>query len=402
MARFRYLAFDADGRREDGSIDAIHADQAHERLAGLGLTVANIAPDSDGRASPLGRISAIKTYGVAEQADLAEQLALLFGAGLRLVEVLRLAAASVRSRRLRQTLLRLKQLVEDGQSLPDALASAGPGLSPLFISTVRMGETSSQLPHMLNHLATALRRQEKLTAHVGGALIYPFILIAGGMAVFTVMTVFLAPRLSTIFLSANRPMPAELAFFTSLGSFLASWGYLVSIGLTVVVFGGLVAVKTRRKYILRGVARLPVMGSLLRDASLVRLSGATGFLLQAGIPLDVALREVADAFENELFADLFQSAAASVEGGGRAATIFQDDQHLSPLFRELFAVGEQTNRLPEVLAAASQQLEAQTQRRTQAALTLLTPILTLVIGGAIAFLVYSVMSALMSVNDLAF
>jgi general secretion pathway protein F len=247
----------------------------------------------------------------------------------------------------------------------------------------------------MSALARSLRRQEKLSSQISGALVYPAILMVAGLCVFLLMALFLAPRIATIFTSIDRPLPFGLGVFIAIGDVLRNWGVFLFVGLVGLLVGA-ASVLRRLKF------RIPVVGKLLREASLARLSRSLSLMLSAGVPLAPALREASTALPADPVAQVFETAATAIESGGAGRDVFAAAPELPASFRELYAIGERTNTLSRVLEAVAASLEDSTERNAQRMATLLTPLLTLVIGGSVSLLVYAVMSALLSVNDLAF
>jgi general secretion pathway protein F len=148
--------------------------------------------------------------------------------------------------------------------------------------------------------------------------------------------------------------------------------------------------------------RLPLFGPLMRDAALLALVRSLALMLKAGRPLAEALRGMAEADPGGPFAPDLRAATAALERGERAHLALAKGGRLPPMVRELFRVGEEANALVPVLEALSQSVQGQLDQSTQRLLRLLTPILTLVIGGVVGGLVYSIMGAVLSINDLAF
>ena len=391
MARFRYVGFAQDGKREAGNLDAASEAQAWEKLTSMGLSVVQLGSGED-----KGRF--LRSEGrlrLSAQADLADQLSLLFAAQLPALEIIRVIELAAASSAVSRMFKRIGMLVADGQTLPAAIEEAGRGLSPLFATLTRIGEATGKPAPLMAALARSLRRQERLSSQVTGALVYPAILLVGGLCVFLLMALFLAPRIATIFTSIDRPLPFALGLFIAFGDTLRSWGWLLLImlaGISTVAATGLFRMRFR----------LPVIGNLLREAALARLSRSLSLMLGAGVPLTVALKEASAAMPLNPVAQLFDQAAKAVEAGGTGRDVFGSAPTLPPSFRELYAIGERTNTLAPVMDAVASGLEESAERNAQRTATLLTPLLTLVVGGGIALLVYAVMSALLSVNDLAF
>jgi type II secretory pathway component PulF len=403
MPRFRYTAYSSDGIRETGDLDVPTETQAWAKLTSLGLTVVELVADAGDRAPPSwSALFSGKRVPLLAQADLADQLAVLFAAKLSAMQVVETIEQGAALPAIRKMFRRTGQLMADGRSFPDALSDAAHGLQPMFVHLARIGQASGDAAPLMKSLAISLRRQQKMAAQISGALIYPMILVAGGFGILVLMTLYLAPQLATIFSSVEKPVPAELAVFIAAGEFLRNWWPVLLLSLA----GGLVlAPPILNRYQAETTAliqRLPVIGSVARDASLARLSRSVQIMLMAGIPLAPTLRAAAFSAPNDPLARQFERAAEAIEAGASAHATFAQREELPSVFRALFAIGERTNTLPQVMDSIATALEDQTERKAQRAMTLLTPVLTLVIGGGIAILVYAVMGALLTVNDLAF
>ncbi|MCU0828297.1 MAG: type II secretion system F family protein [Tabrizicola sp.] len=403
MPRFRYTAYSSDGVREDGALDVATEAQAWDKLTSLGLTVVDLlAEGSTPQPRAWPQVGLGKRLSLSTQADLADQLAVLFAARLSAMQVVETIEQGAVLPSLQRMFRRIGQLMADGQSFPDALSDAGEGLQPLFVSLARIGETSGDPAPLMKSLATSLRRQQKLAAQISGALVYPMILIAGGFGILILMALYLAPQLASIFSSVDKPVPSELQVFIAAGEVLQNW-WLELVILCLAGIGLLPALLKRyTAEVTTLLHRLPVLGPVARDASLARLSRSVQIMLTAGVPLAPTLHAVAAAAPADPLARQFGAAAEAIETGGPAREVFATAPGFPPVFRALFAIGERTNTLPQVMDSVATALEDQTERKAQRAVTLLTPALTLIIGGGIAALVYAVMSALLTVNDLAF
>lgn len=403
MTRFRYTAYSPDGVREDGSLEVATEAQAWDKLTSLGLTVVELLSDSTETPPRLrSGISLWRGIPLPVQADLAEQLSVLFAARLSAMQVVETVEASATLPPLRRQFRRIAQLMADGRTFPDALADAGRDLHPLFVSLARIGQTAGDPGPLMKSLATTLRRQQKLFSQISGALVYPLILIVGGLGILILMALYLAPRLATIFTSVEKPVPFELSLFVAAGDILRSWWPACLLGVLALVLASPALLTRFRPQLATLIQRLPVLGPIARDASLARLARSTQIMLTAGLPLAPTLRAAAGAMPTDPISRHFAAASEAIEAGGTGHDIFATAEALPSVFRTLFAIGERTNTLPQVMDSLATALEDQTERQAQRAMILLTPVLTLVIGGGIAMLVYAVMSALLSVNDLAF
>lgn len=334
---------------------------------------------------------------LAAQAALAEEMATMLRVRLPVTEMLRLLAQGAETPDMRLRLARVARLVAEGTAFPEAFTRAGPQVAPVFLALLRAGEASTALSEQLTELARLLRRQDQLRSQVVTALIYPAIVIAAGLTVMLIVALTLAPALAPIFAAQNRSPPATVAAFLAIGDLVATrWPWLLagSVG------AGLVGHLAFRAAGPRVVLALPVFGDLARDAALLTLLRSLALLLRAGRPLAASLRAVAEFDRAAPFAATALAAAAQLEEGGRAYSALAADGHLPPMVRELLRIGEEANSLVPVLESLAATQADRLERRSRRLLQLLTPMLTLLIGGMVGALVYSIMDAVFAINEL--
>jgi general secretion pathway protein F len=387
---------------ETGQLDSPSEVAAIDTLRALGLTVVELTDGRVTSALPWWRRDISLSGGVlalAEQAALAEQMATMLRVRLPALEMLRILAQGAGRADTRDRLERTARLVAEGVPLAPAFEQAGPKVAPVFLSLLRAGAQSDAMPEQLTDLARLLRLQDQLRGQVATALLYPAILIVAAVAVMLIVALTLAPALTPLFEGDGREMPASLAFFRALGDLIRGWWLLLTIALIALIV--LVVLGLRAGWG-RVVFRLPLFGPLMRDAALLALVRSLALMLRAGRPLAEAMRGMADADPTGPFAPDLRAATAALERGERAHAALAKGGRLPPMVRELFRVGEEANALIPVLEALSQTVQGQLDQSTQRLLRLLTPILTLIIGGAVGALVYSIMGAVLSINDLAF
>ena len=397
MHRFRYLAFTADGTTETGIHQAASETEAIRRLEGLGFTVVELHDET----ADIPALVYARRPSMAVQADLAEQLHVLFDASTPAMKVAEVVAASTSDSSVRRHFQRVAQLLADGENFGDAMEKGSGALSPLFAVLCQVGQRTGKPVIQMPYLAASIRRQDKITSQIVGALVYPAILLAGAIGILVLMSLFLAPRLETIFTSIEKPVPASIAMFVSLGRFLSSWGLVVAPGMIALLWWSIRRIRKPGRPVRAWVQQLPLFGPVLREAALVRLLRSVQLMLEAGMPLAASFRETARCFADEPQSAVFRNAAVALEEGRRASTVISSDPDVPAILRELFVIGEEANTLPRILNSVTLSLEDGVERRIQRMMLLLSPVLTLLVGGIIALIVYSVMGAVLSVNALA-
>lgn len=408
MPRFWYEGVTDLGKAEKGDVMAADESEAFKRLRSMGVTVLQLSSDEmpgNGDLPWYRRdISfARNQMSLTEQADVAQQLALLFRSRLPISEIIAILTRSARSERVRRRHERMGKLVADGFPLAEAFLKSGAQASPLFIAVLKFADLSSEPADAIQALASFFRRQDLAQRQLLAALIYPAILVVVAIGVFLLVALFLAPNLAPMFEAMNQPVPVALAVFTSIGAVLSAYApllgafLLITVVLTVVGWH-LEGVRALRHRLLLAA---PVIGPIARTAELSRITHCTAMLLRAGQTLPDALRQAADAAGGAAYRALIVQGALELESGQLASAMLATDRTIPLTFLELFRVGEMTNRLTEVLPTLAQSLDDQLDRQIDRYMKLLTPVITLVLGGGIALLVYSVMTAILSVNDLA-
>jgi general secretion pathway protein F len=402
MPVFIYKGYTTEGRVEKGQLDTLSEAAAYDTLRAMGLSVVDLRDSALSPPVPWYRREISLTSGampLAEQAALAEQLAVLFRVHLPLIEILSILQNSADRSDDRVRFGRIQWLVSEGITFPDAFAQAGPRVSPVFLTLLQMGHRSDAMPALMEDLAEYLREQEKLQGKVVGALLYPAVLLVATFGLLLIVTLSLAPALAPIFAGQDRPMPGGLSAFLTVGEVLKAHGT----ALTVAAGLAFLAVYLLLRNTWESLAqRLPLIGPILRDNALLRLNRALVLLLRAGWALNDALKTCAALAPGDTFAPAVRAASEALEKGGRAHAAFALAGGVPQLFLDLFRIGEETNTLAETLEAVSRSLADRTERRTQRLLAALTPALTLIIGGVIGLLITTIMGAVFSVNDLAF
>ncbi|MDA7425614.1 type II secretion system F family protein [Thalassococcus lentus] len=410
MPEFFYKGIDQAGRNENGSLEASSEKLAFDTLSSRGITVFELSERSLETETKTSWLLRDIQFGSArlppgEQANVAELLASLFRAKLAATEIIRIVASTTHHAEVRRHFERTGQRVADGVQFSYAFAAENRSFSLLFVSFLKVGDTANTAPLLLDSLAEHLRTQSATDRKITSALVYPMILVLAAIALTMVVVFFLAPSLEPIFLAAGQQTPTILSACLRVGDFLSNY-WLHSLLTTIAfVFSVIALVQSPalKTYFRTARFRLPLVGPMARDALIVQLCVATRLLLLSGEPLLAALRgAVAAMGDNDRISEAFSEASEALEQGVSAASAFRAYPELPGVFLELFEVGETTNTLPDALNSIREVLSAQTEVRAQRLLSLITPVLTLVLGLGIGTLIYAIMGAVLEINEIAF
>lgn len=410
MPTFSYLGYSEEGLSEEGTIDAANEKMAFETLASRGVTVFELQQGAVTAASQIPWYRRdIKLFGEKldprEQANTAQLMSTLASAELTAPDMVRLLAISSESQMIKLHFERVGQRLENGETLAEAFEAENKVFSPIFVSFLRISDTANTLPMLLEELATFFRKQADIQQKIMSALIYPAILLFAAIALLFVVVLYLAPNLEPIFSSVGKDPPVILTALLKTETFLRSNWFVLLFASAAALIGCLFTIQLPwgKNLISTIFYRLPLVGNAAKLASLSRITSATAMLLKSGQTVADALRNASNSLS--LGGDLqriFHAAASSIEQGSSASSVFADEASIPSSFAELFRIGEETNRLPSTLSALSETLSSQVERTTQRVLTLLTPALTLFLGLGIGLLIYTLMGAILEVNELAF
>lgn len=407
MPSFRYEGINDEGKYEKGEISATDERSAYQALAAIGILSTNLS-DND---APLPIVPWYRKdielggnrISLASQAEIASQLSVLLAAKIPVVDAVQILARSASGFAAQRRFGRIANLLKDGATLSDAFRSLNIEISPLFSSILKLTDEIAEPAAPVASLASFLRQQDRARRQFLGALVYPAVLIVTALGVLALVALFLAPNLRPMFEALNKPPPVAIAFFDAIGRLVTqNVGLLSTVGLIIIFFAALASQSTKLKANTgKMAARAPLIGWSLRSAELARLTRSLAMLIEAGLPLSTAFRQTATVVGGETFSRSFVECADSLDEGYPAAAVLARNDRIPATYLELFRVAESSNMLSTVLPVLAADLEDRAEQSLGRVLTLMTPIMTLVIGGAIAMLVYSVMSAILSVNEIA-
>ena len=233
-----------------------------------------------------------------------------------------------------------------------------------------------------------------------GALTYPAILLVASLLVIAAIVFLLAPTLAPIFRAVNADPPWTIQAMMTVRNVVLDHGLIILVALAVLAGGLLVLARWRVVDLIDLRYRLPLLGIILREADAGRSLAALGLLLESGAPLPAALGAAREAAGSAALRQLLGFAEEHVTAGGKLRDCLDGDV-LPDTARHMIRLGEESNRLAAMLRHAAAILEARASRRTARVIQLLTPALTLVIGLIVGFLIYTTLTAVLDINDLA-
>ena len=351
----------------------------------------------------VGALLGFTGVSAQELAIATRQLATLIAAGIPLIDALSALVDQIEQPRLKRIMGAVKQKVNEGSSLADALNEHPKVFSTLYVNMIRAGESSGALDVVLVRLADFTESQSLLRNKIIGAMLYPAIMMVVGIAIVSILFVVVIPKVTKIFEDMNVTLPWTTRILIGVSSFARDYWYLLLAALPALVFGIRRWMKTpsgRAKWD-RLKLRAPVFGELTRMLALSRFAKTLATLLASGVPLLTAMDIVKNVVSNTLLADVIAQARDSIREGESIAAPLKRSGEFPPLVHHMVAIGERSGALEEMLANVASAYEDQVDTTVSALTSLLEPIMIVAMGGVVGFIVFSVLMPILQINTIA-
>lgn len=407
MPVFEYRAIDRSGKKLKGIIDADSVSAARKKLRErdaypVELRETSLRDEGDGQSRrSLGSI--FSKINQSEVTTMTRQLATLLGAGIPLVPSLNALLAQTANPNLKKTLAQVKEQVNEGNSLGQSIGRYGRVFTPFYVNMVLAGEASGALDIVLERLADFNEKQRALRSRVRAALTYPLFMFLVGVLVLFTLTTFIVPQITSIFDEMNQSLPTITVILIAVSTVLQSWWYIVMVALVLLVLMlRYFFTRTRRgRYALDMMKiRVPILGPLMHKMAIARFSRTLTTLLGSGVPLINALAIVRNVVSNRLIADVIGLAGKDVAEGKSLSGTLSSSPLFPPLVIQMIAVGEQSGALEEMLSKIADGYETEVESSILQIMSLLEPIMILVMGLFVGFVVISILLPIFEMNQL--
>jgi general secretion pathway protein F len=409
MPVFEYKGLTEAGKPTKGLRDADSAKTLRALLRKEGIYLTDVVGQKDaaGGASPKsGDVDVKKLFSAritsTDVAIMTRQLAVLVGAGVALVEALAALQEQVDHDRLKLVVSQVKQKVNEGSSLADALAQHPKVFSTLYINMIRAGEHSGALDVVLVRLADFTESQARLKSKVLGTLAYPAVMVVIGLVILVILFTVVVPKVTKIFEDNRMTLPLVTRALIFVSNFARDYWYML-LAATVLGIWAFLKWKTttagRAKWD-RFVLGAPIFGALVRMIAISRFSRTLSTLLKSGVPLLTAMDIVKNIVDNVILSDVIEKSRDSIREGESIAAPLKRSGEFPPLVYHMIAIGERSGQLEDMLVNVANAYEAQVEVRITALTSLLEPVMIVAMGGSVAFIVFAILMPLLQLNTM--
>jgi type II secretory pathway component PulF len=328
------------------------------------------------------------------------ELADLIDAGLSIDRALSVLIEQTESEGMRAMLHSVQDDVRAGQALSDALRKFPREFPPLYANMIQAGEVAGQLPEVMTRLADFLEKEQLRRTQVLAALTYPAVLITVAVGAVSFLLTFVIPKLQAVFKDLGADLPAPTRALLAISDFIMHrwWVILLVVAAAVLGFRAWVRTVTGRRTFDALRLNLPLAGPLTRKMVMSRFARTLGTLLSGGVPILDSLEISASAVGNTVAAASVADVRDKVRQGETLSSAMQDDPVFVPLVVHMAAVGEETGRLASMLLRTAESLDFETDSAMRRLTSLVEPLVVLLMGGFVGFVVLSVLLPIFQAN----
>lgn len=413
MAVYEYKGLDAGGKAVTGIVDADTAKVARLRLRKQGLFPTDVREQQEGAArrgqSILDtQIDVEKYFQFITRRDISvmtQQLSTLVGAHVPMAEALNALVDQTEKSKLKVILSKVKERVNEGAALADAMADHPRVFDDLYVQMVRAGERSGALAEVLKRLAAYADSQVKLTGQIVTAVAYPILLGLVGTVLLGGIFTFVIPRVRGLFEAMPgglEALPIVSRFVFFFGDLLVSAWWVFPLLLVGLVFGFRSWVRTpagRARWD-RFRLKVPLFGRLNRLVAVSRFCRTFATLLVSGVPIVSALQIVQAVVGNTVIADVVGRATHNIQEGQSIAVPLKQSGEFPPLVTHMISIGEKTGELERMLTVVADTYEDQVESTISALTTMLGPAMILTIGGIVFLVAWGLLTPMMNISQL--
>ncbi|CAB4922504.1 unannotated protein [freshwater metagenome] len=399
MSTFVWKAIDLTGAKTTGEVDAESRQAVSDQLKARGLIVLDVA---DKRVSREITIAFFERIKPVDMTIMTRQLATMVSSGMTILRALYVLETQTENKQLAQVISTVRRDVEAGKSLSDAFEAHPKVFSPLYVAMARAGESGGVLESSLLRVADQLEKDDSLRRQVKSAMMYPGVVITFAVIILVALVTFLVPVFTGVFETFGGELPLITKITVKLSNFMTGYWWLAILIVVSVtyVFRRWKASETGRGQWDAFRLKLPAkICKIVQKVALARWSRTLSALVTAGVPLIQALEITSKTAGNRVVEDAMAEVIESVRSGGTIAAPLRNSDVFPGMVVQMVAVGEETGALDQMLSKIADFYEDQVDSAVKSLTSILEPLMLVVVGGLVGFIVISMYLPLFKVYD---
>ena len=341
-----------------------------------------------------GLTTVFNRVSLSDQVNFTSQLSVMLSSGLALTQSLEILSSQARNKTFKTILETILRDVQGGSSLSNAMAKHPLAFGRTYVALLRAGEASGSLDKIMLRLGANLEKEREVKGRIKGAMVYPAIISLAMVLVFTIIIVFVIPKLTQMYASLNVELPLPTKIMIGISDFAIKrwWAALLVLGASV--FGIRSFKKTTQgEYFFAKIAlRAPIFGNLTKQSEMADFSRTLSLLISSGVPIVEGLDIVGISLSNLIYRNSMKRVSILVEKGLPLSQALSRDPIFPPLIFQMVSVGEETGKMDEVLGKVSSFYEMEVDQVIKNLSTALEPIIMIALGGMVGLLIISIIT----------
>lgn len=401
MSRFFYRALGANNAPVEGTIEASSKALAVQQLQKNGLTVLRMEEGAGSLASTDARTLFTPRISGQQLAEFAGESSALLDAKIPLENVLKTQADLCTHTRFREVLSDVWKRVNSGSSFADALAQHPKVFERFFVNMVRGGEVSGSLELIMQRVADLLEHRAQMRSKIVGALIYPSLLVLMAIVVVFAMMLFVVPSMTELFEGTGQLMPAATRMIIDMSNFTRDfwWIYPLLIAALVALYISSTRTEEGKAAFGRRLLKVPMLGTLVGQAEASRFCRMLGSLLDGQVPVLQAISIAGATLSNAALRAVMREVVDEVQAGRPMGPRLSNAEEFPELAARMITMGEESGELNVMLNKVADRYEEKVSLSTERLVSVLEPILIILIGVIVGFIIVGMLQGMMTMSN---
>lgn len=400
MPQFKYQVKKGPGAATSGVIEAENQRAAAARLRDMGYFPISIEiyEESEQKES-FGQ--SVKRVKLKDRNIFFRQLANLIESGMPITRALSTLEAQTENPKMVRIVASLREQVQKGSSFAEALEHHPEIFPPMLTNMIRAGETGGMMEEVMWRIVSFGEQEEELRGKAISAMVYPlFLLIIGSAAIFILVS-FVFPKFIKVFEDFNATLPLATRIVMGMCDFMGTfwWAVLLAGAGSVAAFVSYVRTTAGRRSLDASVLRIPVLRDVIQRYEMAKFARTLGTLLDNGVPVLTSLKVTVDTLSNKLIAEEVQGIYSRVIDGDSISDSLRQTKWFPPMVVNMFAIGEESGRLGAVTRRIADAYDTEVDRAVKAMAALFEPILIVIMGIIIGFLVIAMLLPMLTLSS---
>src|SRR3989344_5880575 len=396
---FQYKAL-LNNKETTGQLEAETEKEVIDYLKGNGYFPLDIREKKTGRSLAMLN-SVFERVSFSDITYLTRQFAIMLTSGLTLIDCIDILKKQTKKTVMKNMLSDVDKTLREGKNFSFALKKYPKYFSHLYIALIKSGEASGKLDTILNKLAENLERQKEFRAKIKNALIYPIVIITAMISMMFIMLSFVVPRLVENYKNFQVELSPQTQLLINVSDFFEAFWVYILIGIigTVILIKRIISSSSGKRFFDTYILLIPVFGPIVKSAALVDTTRTLSILISSGVPILDGLEIVTNVNENVLFQEAFKRIREKVEKGLSVGVAMSNEPIFPDSLVQMTIVGEQTGHLDQTLDKVAENYQSESELAVKAMLTLIEPAILVVLGVAVGFLVFAVLSPIFTLTS---